>query len=434
MAIDVAQGMIDKAFSDPTLLPTAQNTAQSDPLAILSSNATTEGVAPAYDGSNFAKDMFGVEDPNQILQYVGPHPNDPNRVVYMMNGQKYGANKDTPTETVLQNIWEKHSPGLWGSAKGATLYGLPADLASAVSYGLGGLGLGEDAAEWRGYSDKVREDYQKKYGQFTVPGVDAALKQGKVWDYALQTIGSGTPYMALALAGGVAGGAAVGAAGFATMTAEGGLTMAGALGSFLGSTAITSPVTIAQFADRQVAEQKAQGIENPEIDWGRAAALGTIASGLQAVPAESILFGGPLLKTLEMWGAKTGTTASARMLASIADVAGSNALAGAGIASLSRFNADMPMLDDNAKSEYLDAAIAGSLVGIPFGAYKGWHTHSKTPTGTDKSRPIDDILKDVGETPDTPEGGPKKPGGGGGSAYTGPDDFNTTLKLPKPDV
>lgn len=429
MAIDVAQGMVDKAFSDQSLLPTNQNQSQPDPLAILSSNATNEGGDSAYDGSSFAKDMFGVEDPSQILHLVGPHPNDPERVVYEMNGKKYGAPKDKPLDAVLESIWDKNSPGLWGSAVGSTLYGLPADMASAVAYGLGGLNLGEDAQEWRNYSDKLKDEYYQKYGQFMVPGVDAAMKQGKVFDYAMQTIGSGTPYMGLALAGGLGGGAAVGAAGMATTTAEGGLTLAGALGSFLGSTAVTSPVTIAQFADRQVAEQRAQGIENPEIDWGRAAALGTIAAGLQAVPAESILFGGPLLKTLEAWGAKTGTSASARILASIGDVAGSNALAGAGIAALSRFNADLPILDDGAKSEYVDAAIAGSLVGIPFGAYHGIRSKSRAHLPhIDENRPVDDILGEVGDKPDLPNS--PKGSGGAETVYTGPDDFNTTLKLP----
>jgi hypothetical protein len=160
--------------------------------------------------------------------------------------------------------------------------------------------------------------------------------------------------MGLALAGGLGGaaaaesvaastglGATVGASGAVQAT-----TGALAIGEFLGSAAITSPITIAQFADRQVAEMKAAGLSQEEaekrIDWLKAAGLGTVASGLQALPVTSILGGGPLMGLLTNWGVKQGTPLSARILASLADTAGTNALAGAGTSYLSRMNADMP--------------------------------------------------------------------------------------------
>lgn len=195
--------------------------------------------------------------------------------------------------------------------------------------------------------------------------------------------------MGLALTGGGLGGVAAG-----TLGAEAG-TAASALGSFLGSTrCYQSCIYPVSFGDRQVAEMRAQGVQNPEehIDWGKAAGLGALASGLQALPVESILMGGPLLNTLTKWGAKSGTSTSARMLASIADVAGTNALAGSGTQFLSRLNADMPLLDDGAKSEYLDAAIAGTLVGIPFGLYRGIKGHPH-PKDVKDDEPIEKVLE-----------------------------------------
>lgn len=399
--VDVAQGMIDAAFTDQS---------QSNPVppeALVPTTSTSP--EPQYEGGSgsFAKDFFGVDSPDQILRYEGEHPNNPDKVVYTFlgDGKKYSARKDKPLEQVLETIWDKKSPGLWGAAKGQTLYGLPADMASAVAYGLGGLGLDGDAQDWRGYSDKLKEEYHQKYGQFMTPGIEAAIEHGKTWDYALQALGTGAPYMGLALTGGALGIAGAGATGAALTTEAGGATAASLLGSFLGSTAITSPVTIAQFADRQVAQMREQGIENPEskIDWAAAAGLGILASGLQALPVESILFGGPLLRTLTNWGAKTGTPVSARMLGSIADIAGTNALASSGAAFLSRANADMPLLDDDAKSEYLDAAIMGSLVGIPFGIYKGVRHQPPRAKLTEAPKPLDQILNENTEaTTETP--------------------------------
>lgn len=63
--------------------------------------------------------------------------------------------------------------------------GYHGDMSSAIAYGLGGLGLDEDAAEWKSYGDKLRADYNKRYGQYMVPGVEQAWNKGKLWDYRI---------------------------------------------------------------------------------------------------------------------------------------------------------------------------------------------------------------------------------------------------------
>ena len=347
---------------------------------------------PVNDGSekSFQEEFFPQYDPTTILENLGPLKNDPSRVKYRFigDGKIYNAKADKPLDKVLEGIWDKNSPGLWGTAKAQTLYGLPADMSSAIAYGLGGLGLDESSDEWRDYSNGLREEFQKKYGQFMTPGFEAALEKGRLLDFAAQSIGTGAPYMGLALTGGWLGTLAVGTAG-ATSTG------AVALGGFLGASTITSPVTIAQFADRQVEEMVKAGMTQEEaekrIDWFEAAGLGTIAAGLQALPVESILMGGPLLGMLTKWGTKVGTPASARILAAMGDTAGTNALAGAGTSYLSRMNADMPLLDDDAKAEYLEAGIIGGLVGLPFGIYRGLKPHYTKPI---EDKPLDQIINE----------------------------------------
>jgi len=388
MELNIAQSLVDQAFTGPI---------DQDPL-------NTQGqVLQPQQGLQpeklFSEQFFGVSDPSQILEDLGPASGDGTRRKYRFqgDGKTYSMKADKTPEEVLEAIWDHNSPGLWGAAKAQTLYGLPADMSSAIAYGLGGLNLDESAASWKSYSDKLRADYEKRYGQFMVPGAQAAWDKGKLWDYALQTLGYGAPYMGLALAGGVGGGLAAAGLGASEGSA------AAALGSFLGSTAITSPVFVSQFADRQVAEMRAKGIENPEehIDWAKAAGFGSLAAGLQAIPVESILLGNGLLGTLTKWGVKPGTPTSARMLASIADIAGTNALATTGASFLSRTNADMPLLDDGAKSEYLDAAIMGSLVGIPFGIYKGFR--APTPrTENAPPKPLKEIIEENREVPEGP--------------------------------
>jgi hypothetical protein len=353
------QGFVTDAFAK-----TFNEHGQVDPLKEPGVPLASSFGQPEPDNS-FSQQFFGVNDPSDILETVGPSERDPNKILYRFknDGKLYAAHKDKDPAQVLEDIWDHNSPGLWGAAKGSTLYGLPADFSSALAYGLDGLGLEDMSQEWRSYGDKLREEYNKNYGQFQVPGLDAAWEQGKLYDYALHTIGSMSPYLGLGLLGGGAGSmAAAGAGGSA------------ALGSFVGAAGITAPVTIAQFADRQVAEMTEKGIENPydNIDWTKAAVLGAVASGLQALPVQSILYSGPVLKALEKWGVKLGTSTSSRMLGAIADVAGTNALIGMGVSGLSRLNADLPLLDDEAKQEYLEAAVMGSLVGVPFGAYKGY--------------------------------------------------------------
>jgi hypothetical protein len=394
--LDIAQGLVDQMFAEG--------------LSQQPTSPVTQGTLPQPTNPNeptFQEQYFPQYDPGSILEDLGPVNGDESRRRYRFagDGKIYNAKADKPLDKVLEGIWDHNSPGLWGSAKAQTLYGLPADMSSAIAYGLGGLGLDESSEEWRNYSNGLREEYQKKYGQFMVPGFDEALEQGKLWDFATQSVGFGVPYMGMALAGGGAGVAAAGAAG---ATSTGALS----LGSFLGSTTITSPVLIAQFADRQVAEMREAGVEDPEkrIDWLKAAGLGTLAAGAQALPIESILFGGPLLKMVQSWGVKQGTPTSARLLASLADVAGTNALVGAGTSYLSRLNADMPLLDDEAKKEYLDSAIVGSLVGIPFGIYRGIKGPRDLGVKSEIEKPLDQIINENEASVEAPTTVNWKPG------------------------
>lgn len=399
---DVAQGLINAQLTGDDIWNKAFSAGHAPSPAVTPTNLPQQ---QSGTGDSFEEQMFPQYDPNTILEPVEPPPGKEGVESYRFqgDGKIYDFKAGTPREKMLEKIWDHNSPGLWGSVKGGTMYSLPSDLSSALAYGLGGMGMDEMAQDWRGYSDDLRQKFQQKYGQFMTPGFEQALNQGKVWDFAMQSIGSGIPYMGMALTG-----AAAGAAAAPVLGATGAL--AAGLGGFLGSTAITSPALIAQFADRQVAEMKAAGLEDAEdrIDWYKAAGYGTLASGLQAIPVESIFLGGPLLQMVTRWGAKTGTPTSARLLASISDVAGTNALAGAGTQYLSRLNADMPLLDDSAKSEYLDAAIAGSLVGIPFGVYRGIHGvphRGDVPPLKDKT--LGEILDESEAIDNLPEGDAK---------------------------
>jgi len=382
-----AQGVVDNAMQ--ATFPQRQNP---DPfnesiLGVLNERSKEPAVGSSSSGEPqaFSKQFFGVDSPDQILKPVGPSSKDPNTIIYEFagDGKRYNAPADKTPEEVLEAIWDHNSPGIWGAAKGATLYSMPSELSSALAYSLEGVGMENLGKEWHEYADQLKNDYQKNYGQFTVPDVQSAWDQGKLYDFALQTIGAGAPYMGLALAGGGAGGyLAAGSAGMKAGTA------AARLGSFFGAAGVTAPVTIAQFADRQVQALKEQGVENPKdhIDWTKAATLGTVAAGLQAIPVDSIIFAGPVLNTLEKWGVDLGSKMSTRLLGNMADVAGTNAFVGMGTSALSRMNADMPLLDDEAKAEYFNAGVMGTLVGVPFGLYKGYRYQPKPKTPV---QPID---------------------------------------------
>lgn len=406
--------------------PTTLNNQQVDDLVA----QNTGGDQP----KSFSEQMFGVSDPSQVLQTL---PDDqqttPDRVRYRFagDGKTYLARKDQTPEDVLQRIWDHKTPGLWGSLKATGYYGIPSDFSSALSYALGGMGFDESSQEWRDYTNKTRESFQKEYGQYMVPSAQAAWDQGKVVDYALQTLGSGLPYVGMALAGGLAGDAAVGAAagagylGADAAATQGAFTAARAAGqaattptanmagAFLGSTAITAPVTVAQFADRQVANMREQGVPDPEknIDWAKALGYGTLAAGAQSLPIETILFGGPILGAIKGMGVDLGTSTSARILAHTADVAGTNAMINMGTSVLSRAQADMPLLNDQAKADYFDAMIAGGVVGIPFGLGKGIiHPHASglLPERKGKPEDIDSVLASnaAGTEVKLPEGMP----------------------------
>ena len=412
----IAQGLIDQAFSnsmqsatpDPMKLPGLTLAPQNNPDA---TNPPPDAGVPSNQ-PNFAKDFFGVNDPSEILEPKGTVPGNPSKVYYKFagDGKLYSAKADTPLQTVLERIWDKKSPSLWQSAKGEAMYGLPSSMASAVAYGLDGLGADQMSDQWKGYSDKLREEFEQKYGQHMVPSFDAALDHGKLWDFALENMGMAAPYMGLAMSGGAAGGLAMGG-----MEGLMNGTAAARLGSFFGSTAITSPVTIAQFADRQVAQLREAGVQDPEshIDWTKAAVYGTAAAGLQSLPIESIVLGKGVLGGLSKWGLKPGSKASGRILGAIADVAGTNALAMGGTSFLSRANADMPLLDDDAKHEYLTSAITGSLVGIPFGIYKGIRARHEPARvkPSDDNGSVDDVIarNAASETP-PPPAAPDAPG------------------------
>lgn len=380
---------------------------------------------PNGPGQSFAKQMFNVDDPSQILTFDGPSKTDPTKVRYRFagDGQIYTASKDKPMDAVLKSIWDQKSPGLLSSLGGAAMYGLPADASSALAYALNAGGFDQSSQEWRDYSNKLHTDFNQKYGQYMVPGAQSAWDQGELTNYAMQTIGSGLPYVGLALAGGLAGGplgeAALGAgATEAGAVAGAGPSLASMSGAFLGSTAITSPITVAQFADRQVKEMKAQGVENPEqnIDWVSALGSGIAASGMQSLPMESILYGGPILGALKGMGVELGSKASTNILAHVADVAGTNALVGLGTDALSRAQADMPLLDDQAQQEYFDAMVGGALVGLPFGLGKGLYENRGGLDLGRKQRSLDETIA-ANTASNVPPPAAAAPSEGGPSKY-----------------
>jgi hypothetical protein len=129
--LDIAGNIIsvDKMFNDAFTNQQAQQQEQAPQQTLPQPQAqpVSDGSEQSFQDSFFPQ--YKGQAPEDILENLGPLKSDPSRVKYRFigDGKIYNAKADKPLDKVLEGIWDKNAPGLWGSAKAQTLYGLPAD-------------------------------------------------------------------------------------------------------------------------------------------------------------------------------------------------------------------------------------------------------------------------------------------------------------------
>ena len=250
-------------------------------------------------------------------------------------------------------------------------------LGSAVEYAGSGVGLESlrdigagmrQSGDTESFLESLRQPAETTWQ-------DVVASPTKIGTYLGEQIGQTAPITGAVIGGGLAAGAA---AAFAPEAAIG----AGAA-ALLGGTAVGTPFAFGSNIQRQEAEVKAG--KRKAVDPGTALAAAVGQAALDAISDRITLVGSGLLKPAK--------NIFVRGLVGAGEGAATEGLTEIGQQVLERKQAGLPIDDDEAIQEYLDAGIAGGLIG---GTLRG-------PTSLFQRRAAEEETPQAQETPTAQE-------------------------------